>query len=422
MEGLGSPFTRRASDEPSFHGGRFFATAPGTAPGTALTLAHLSGPLPDGGAVLGGEGRCQSRAGSTIAAAGWGSGNLLSERSAWLTYADEIDQRWPGLGARDGASPLEETDAVAPNTTRPTRRDAGGGAGAPPDARHDADTWRSLARSLAARSTDAQHDARSMDETLLITPEDFSESDEPEHDAQSVTFADYGAPSGAPSRAPSDLSDGGDDSLSHLSTRRHLSSSYMAPVPPGRREALWSYPRFSSSEDEEEEEGEEAAPSWAAEGAVVGASGRGGAPSWARSAARTAGHKVHGGHAWGGDTDERHGERLSSDHKVHGGHAWGGETDERQATTSATPRAYPSPVHASAQHGAPTASATPRAYPSLTLDLTSAAASWSATGGDREGSFRGSMNAKSSFSRGAVVGSKDGAPRAAGDGGGGRPR
>jgi hypothetical protein len=30
------------------------------------------------------------------------------------------------------------------------------------------------------------------------------------------------------------------------------------------------------------------------------------------------------------------------------------------------------------------------------------------------------MNAKSSFSRGAVVGSKDGAPRAAGDGGGGR--
>ena len=98
----------------------------------------------------------------------------------------------------------------------------------------------------------------------------------------------------------------------------------------------------------------------------------------------------------------------------------GGDTDERPTTTSATPRASPSPVHASAQHGAPTASATPRAYPSLTLDLTSAAASWSATGGDREGSFRGSMNAKSSFSRGAVVGSKDGAPRAAGDGGGGR--
>jgi hypothetical protein len=119
----------------------------------------------------------------------------------------------------------------------------------------------------------------------------------------------------------------------------------------------------------------------------VGASGRGGAPSWARSAGR----------------------------KVHGGQAWGAETDERHAPASATPRASPSPVHASAQHGAPTASATPRAYPSLTLDLTSAAASWSATGGDREGSFRGSMNAKSSFSRGAVVGSKDGAPRAAGE-------
>jgi hypothetical protein len=179
----------------------------------------LSGPLPDGGAVLGGaalggEGRCASRAGSTIAAAGWGSGNLLSERSAWLNYADEIDQRWPGLGARDGASPREETDSNA--LVRPTRRGAGGGADTPPDARHDADTWRSLARSLAVRSMDAQHDARSMDETLLMTPEDFSESDEPEYDAQSVTFADYGAQSGAPSRAPSDLSNGGVDSPAGL--------------------------------------------------------------------------------------------------------------------------------------------------------------------------------------------------------------
>ena len=262
LEGLGS-FTRRTPDEPSFHGGCHFAPEPGTTrhfgpePGTAFSLAQLCGPLPEGGGEGGGggEGRCHSRAGSTSAAAGWGTGNLLSERSAWLNYADEIDQRWPGLGARDGASSCEEADSNA--CAQPTRRDAGGGgagtpAGIPAGAQRDADTWRSLARSLAARST-----RRSMDGTLngtLVTTEDISESDEPEYDepeydAQSVTFAEYGAQSGAPSRAPSDLSDGGDDSPSHQSTRRHLSTSYMAAVPPGRREALWSYPRFSSDEE-----------------------------------------------------------------------------------------------------------------------------------------------------------------------------